>query len=859
MSSADRVADAIKRHFEETGLEVVLFAGAGVAMKANLPDWRGLLQGLAEHVRAAAPLEAQLMAESIAQGKLTKAADVWALVDGMPRGQRVNQLRVILEAYDARALKHLASLPFGCCLTTNFDRALLDAFCVGRGTAPRDYKLGDASFTQAVWEKHFHVSRIHGCVEDPERIVLSDRQFDELLQTPAYVELLTRAFTDRAVLFLGFSFYDPAIRHVLNLIDKRHGAATPGRHLAIVPKGGNEFLQKAARLNIGVLEYEVENKHAALWDGIESVAKSIKKKVFSAPPPQVRTGPLTATKHYLAACYARAQVATEDTPLSEVVLEGIISGMLQQVSPKTLGAHEVEEGIRRSVGLRGTEIEVAINRSLRSLIEARLVRRQRPPSEAKGYRYAWVGQVPPESTLSFAIGKLTDAILERAYVQEGWRPQDKAVADITNDFLENLVLHRGWDLGASFASNRPPEGVDIQRLLMELCGTRLSALDRERLGRTLDSLLMRPTPAEAELLAELGRVSFALELAFQAPQSTLFHQSTLPRRVYFDANVLMPAITDGHPNQRLYMHAISRLQEAAAKAGNPCQLVVFSGYVNEIVSHRRAALDAANRAGVDFAAIARSDAVFHGPAKVNVFSGAYAMSLEQGGETDFDQFLERAAPYETEAELRRLLTKRGFIVVESLKDTIYADLNGLLEQANASKLANGKETILIEHDALQLRLLEIDREKGHRSVFVTSDRGLYDDLAPRAYTHLREMMISHIGLMQLIDLLVGLKADKRQVGALIWSSSVSEKAQRVRSYLVAEALKEYDAALAMGMQKVVEAHADRIAREIDRQGIDLDAHDPRKRANAFKVLGSLESDFFAGMKEAMEKIEARMK
>jgi hypothetical protein len=127
--------------------------------------------------------------------------------------------------------------PWGWRLTTNFDRALLDAFAAAREGAPRDYRLGDASFAQAVWEKHFHISRIHGSVEDVEGIVLSEHQFERLLQTEPYIELLTRAFTDKAVLFLGFLFYDPAIRHVLEHIDKKHGAATPGRHLAIVPKG----------------------------------------------------------------------------------------------------------------------------------------------------------------------------------------------------------------------------------------------------------------------------------------------------------------------------------------------------------------------------------------------------------------------------------------------------------------------------------------------------------------------------------------------------------------------------------------------------------------------------------------------
>jgi hypothetical protein len=174
-------------------------------------------------------------------------------------------------------------------------------------------------------------------------------------------------------------------------------------------------------------------------------------------------------------------------------------------------------------------------------------------------------------------------------------------------------------------------------------------------------------------------------------------------------------------------------------------------------------------------------------------------------------------------------------------------------------LINGKEPILLEHDALQLRLLEDDRFKGERSVFVTADRRLHEDLSPSKFRHLRDSMISHVGLLQMIDLLVGLDVDKRQVGQLLWSNTVSNRTQKIRSYLVAEALNEYDAARAMGMHQIVEAHADRISRELERRQLDLDAHDPRQRTEAFRTLGALDDGFFAGMKEAMEKIESRYK
>jgi hypothetical protein len=618
---------------------------------------------------------------------LTKAADLWALVDEVPLGDRLSTLTTVLSGYDQLPLKDIATLPFRSCLTTNFDRSILDAFAVARGAAPRDYRLGDKTLAEAVWEKQFFVARVHGCVESPSEIVLSGAQFDRLLQGDVYVDLLTRTFTNKAVLFLGFSFYDPAIRHVLELIDKKFGPSPPGRHTALIPRGFNEFLQKAHRLNIDVVEYEPADRHAALWEGIAEAASALKKvKATSttvANPPSL----LRPMKKYLAACFARAQVASSAVSLSEIVLEGVVSAVVQAVAPKGIPFHEIREAIRQSIGLRGDDVDEPALGALKSLIEAKLIRRQRSKGE-KGYKYSWIGAVEPGGGLGAAIDKLVVSVLDRAYVQEGWRPKDAAVKDVIRDFMINAVQHRGWDLGAAFAAGRPPDGVDVLQILAESGAARLSALDRERIVRTLDSMFLRPTADEAELLGELGRVSFALELAFQAPKSTLFHRATLPKRVYLDTNVIMPAIIEGHPNQRLYNTAIRRLKEASAAAGAPCQFVVFHGYLNEVVSHRRAALDAATKADGEFDVAARGDVMFHGAANVNVFTGAYIRHLDAGGTPGFSEFVNRVAPYKTEAELGRSLTAQGFVVINQIKDPLYASLYAMLERANAKKLVS---------------------------------------------------------------------------------------------------------------------------------------------------------------------------
>lgn len=843
---SEDVATALKAFFEGS-THPVLFTGAGVSMLAGLPDWKELLSKMAELIRSTDALTANQMLQYVAKGNLTKAAEYFWVTDEVRDGDKNTILKTLLGTYDRQPLEPLASLPFKGALTTNFDRSILDAIAVAKKQVPRDYRLGDATFSEAAWENELFVARIHGCIEAPQSMVLSESQFKRLLESEPYIDLLIQNFLHKQVLFLGFSFYDPAIRYVLEQVENRFGCASPGRHLAILPDtNASELIKKANHLNIAVVKYNTANNHRALWDGVAAYAKSLTKVHPRTVVPAAH--PYAAAKQYLAACYARVSVTSAYTPLREIVIEGVLSASLQESHPKSLGLPDLREKVRKALGVKGKEINELVDRALKELVNAKLVRKHKD-QDVKGARFAWVAAPEVASTLNNAIETLKTSVCNRAYVQEGWKPPQH-VADVIEMFLREVIHRRGWDLGAAFAAGKAPDNLAFLPVLLEV-GGKLSAFDRERVKRTLESLFQRPTEQEAPLLDELGRISFAVELAFQAPRTTLLHKATLPRRLYFDTNLLLPAFVEGHPHYRTYAATLRRMQTAASSAGNKVQLLAYSGYLNEMISHRDGALTFAKEAGDDFESLVRSDALYHGPANINVYLGAYVNSVENGQPKGLEGFLKRVAPYTTETELRRWIEKQGFVVVESQKNSTFLKLYGILERSNAAKLSNGKQPILVDHDALQLALLDADYQKGERALFVTADRQLYEDVVSSPFRHLAEFMVSHVGIVQLVDLLVGMKAEDRAMGELLWSNKVSERAQRVRSYLTINALEQYDAALAMDMHTVVEAQSETIEKQLERESADLDSHDQKTRVRALKSLGSLEANFFAGMSEAI--------
>lgn len=80
------VTSAVLEHVRRADPEPVFFAGAGVSMCAGLLDWKSLLTSPAKAVRVRSPLFGKTIAKNISHEYLTKAADLFALMDESPVG-----------------------------------------------------------------------------------------------------------------------------------------------------------------------------------------------------------------------------------------------------------------------------------------------------------------------------------------------------------------------------------------------------------------------------------------------------------------------------------------------------------------------------------------------------------------------------------------------------------------------------------------------------------------------------------------------------------------------------------------------------------------------------------------------------
>src|SRR3989344_3449439 len=830
--------------------EPILFAGAGVSAKAGIPVWGDYLEGLAQITRGPAPYTFQQMMLEIKRKEYPLAATYYLLCKDLRDADKYKAIQKPLLSYNHKAIAELARLPFKGFVTTNFDRALHDAYASEQGKAALPVHRGDPTLKEILFSQEFYIARIHGRSEVPDSIVLSQEHFTELKSDQSYIDFLMHIFTRKQVLFVGFSFLDPAVQHVLSVIQKNVGRLHDGAHLALLPKDADgQFLSHLENSNISKVFYDPQSGHKELWESFGKLdIGALEASRAGVKEPE----PFLSAKQYLASCYVRTKLGDRLTPLRSAIVEGIVSYSIQSSSSNGISRDLLNDFLHKELSIAQNQAAELVEGALRNLLKANLCQFK---ASSSGRVIVWTGE--DDHSYDSAIVALTKGVIDRYVVREQGvdLPTNRSCVDA---FVRKLILGRGWDLGAAFAANQSLESVDVYRIMetVEECEDSKNRNDMRGLARAAEAMIRSPEPRESAVLAELGRVSFGLEIVLQAPHDTLFHALTLPEILYLDANVLMPALVTGHPFHEAYSSSIKRLKEAALSSGKSMRICVYDGFLNEVVSHRRLAEDELRHLDNDARKHLAREAMFSGSQNMNVFVGAYANLLHQEPKLTFASFLSAHAPFSTEAQLRPWLVKQGIEVLDQQNmlrdnDEIYPDILHHLEVAYADEAVNrSKMPLLIRHDAVQLSTLDRDRKQGHRSLFVSMDRSLRQKIGQGKFTNLASMIVFPLGLTQLIDLLLGGAPESRTVGNIMWFAKSSNATLQVRNYLVDLALKEYQEVLSRDMHRLINDLADDIVSSAEKEGLSV-TPDQRNKQKLFRLMEQFEDKFYEKMRSLL--------
>jgi hypothetical protein len=220
----ERLIAAAKQH------KLIPLIGAGLSKQAGeaFPNWGELLTTMRLRALAEGLLtgpECDELERLVARGQYLMAAE--ALRRLFPQ----DEYEAILDeqfnppwAKPAEIHKALFRLKPPIILTTNYDRLLEDACSEMHGRAPLVITYRDTRVAQRYLQSGFQperpiVFKIHGSVDALDSIVLSDRDYRELIYRQAgYRILLSAIFLTHIVVMLGFSLADREIIYLLETL-----------------------------------------------------------------------------------------------------------------------------------------------------------------------------------------------------------------------------------------------------------------------------------------------------------------------------------------------------------------------------------------------------------------------------------------------------------------------------------------------------------------------------------------------------------------------------------------------------------------------------------------------------------------
>jgi hypothetical protein len=207
-----------------------IFVGAGVSMAAGYPSWSTLLREIGDELGVGSKDVHDLAA--LAQWSIQESG-------GATRVRNVIKEHIGVDHPIPASLEVIARLPVRHIWTTNYDRLIERAFkAIDR---PIDSVSGAKDLALKATPGATRLYKMHGSVDRLDDVVISTDDY-ELFRSRrgAYLPLLQAHLTSMSMLFIGLSFTDPNIRHVLSLIRESFTDAPP-EHFAIVrpPKRGD--------------------------------------------------------------------------------------------------------------------------------------------------------------------------------------------------------------------------------------------------------------------------------------------------------------------------------------------------------------------------------------------------------------------------------------------------------------------------------------------------------------------------------------------------------------------------------------------------------------------------------------------
>lgn len=271
----------INRKYKEK--KIIPFIGAGLSIPYKLKSWPDLINELKEDLLDKRYWEA--IDYDLNQKKYQEAIEMikkYGNIDDQPIQEKIARSYVLRKNDTDESIYNnyidLLKENFKIYFTTNYDR-LLDSYLTDANVfrSLLEYTSDFQRLSENDDEKYiFH---IHGCVSNPDSIVISSEKYDELYNNERFDNLMKAISSNYSFLFLGFSFEDTFVKKLL----QEHKSFFKGTHYLVASSDSIDSEKKRIlSKNYGIRTLEYNPKNSSHQEEIKKILEYITEEKSGA-------------------------------------------------------------------------------------------------------------------------------------------------------------------------------------------------------------------------------------------------------------------------------------------------------------------------------------------------------------------------------------------------------------------------------------------------------------------------------------------------------------------------------------------------------------------------------------------------
>ncbi|MGB7061012.1 MAG: SIR2 family protein [Candidatus Zixiibacteriota bacterium] len=220
-----KIPDAVVEAYKKKKL--VLFVGAGLSAMCGLPTWKQLMLQFIKECENHSCDGKQLRWLKAWHGKREYARVAERCYQILPTDSFIGVLTKACKKKSNPGGLHkvITSLELPCLITTNYDQILERSYAQFKRTTVSVFTHLPAQISVANDEDGFYIFKIHGDIDRPETLIVTQSHYDGIMKNNKSLELYLNAILfNHKLLFVGYSISDPDINYFLDFLKTKLGA-----------------------------------------------------------------------------------------------------------------------------------------------------------------------------------------------------------------------------------------------------------------------------------------------------------------------------------------------------------------------------------------------------------------------------------------------------------------------------------------------------------------------------------------------------------------------------------------------------------------------------------------------------------